>query len=91
MKTEETIVYEVWSGKVRGGSDPGRTVKKVQKDSIRYLFVGGDFTMELDLSNRSFVMEADNQKITIDGNIGDYEYSPVVIFDDYDEPEVTVL
>ena len=84
------IVYNVRSGKVYGGSDPRRTVKQVQRGSDGN-YPGGDFTMELDLSNRSFVMEADNQKITIDGNIGDYEYSPVVIFDDYDEPEVTVL
>ena len=39
----------------------------------------GDFTMQLDLANRSFVMEVDNQKITIDGNIGDFDYSPIVI------------
>ena len=47
--------------------------------------------MELDLSNRSFIMEVDNQRIIIDGNIGDFKYSPVVTFENYAEPEVTVL
>ena len=47
--------------------------------------------MELDLSNRSFIMEVGNQRIIIDGNIGDFEYSPVVFFENYAEPEVTVL
>ena len=84
------IVYEVWSGKVFGGSNPRRTVKQVQKDSIRH-FTGGDVTMELDLSNRSFIMEADNKKIVVDCNIGDFDYSPIVIFADYGEPEVTLL
>ena len=82
------IVYEVWSGKVYGGSDPRRTVK-VQKDSIRH-FTGGDFTMELDLSNRSLVMEVDNQKIVIDCNIGDFDYSPIVILNGK-EPQITLL
>ena len=78
------IVYSLgspclWNGKVYGGSDPGRTVKQVQEDSDGY-YPGGDFTMELDLSNRTLVMEVDNEKITIDDNIGDFEYSPIVIF-----------
>ena len=82
------ILYGVSSGKVYGGSDPGRTVKQVQRDSNGY-FPGGDFTIELDLSNRSLVIEVDNQKIIIDGNIGDFDYSPIVILDSYDE--VTLL
>ena len=72
------IVYSVSDGKVYGGSDPKRTVKQIQRDSDGN-HPGGDYTMELDLSNRSLVMEVDNEKIIIDGNIGDFEYSPIVI------------
>ena len=84
------IVYEVWSGKVYGGSDPKRTVKQVQKDSDGNN-PGGDFTFELDLSNRSLVMEVDNEKIIIDDNIGDFEYSPIVILLGGPGPEITLL
>ena len=83
------IVYEVYRGNVHGGSDPNRTVKKVQKGSDGH-YPGEDFTMELDLSNRTLVMEVDNQKIIIDGNIGDFDYSPIVILDDK-SPEITLL
>ena len=82
------IVYDVESGKVYGGSDPKRTVKQVQEDSDEY--VSGDFTMELDLSNRTLVMEVDNEKIIIDSNIGDFDYSPIVILDRF-APEITLL
>ena len=72
------IVYSVGYGKVYGGSDPERTVKQVQRVSNGY-FLGCDFTIELNLSNRSLVMEVDNEKIILDGNIGDFDYSPIVI------------
>ena len=101
---QSIIVYNVRYGEVYGGSDPGRTVKKVEKDSDGYV-PGGDFTLELDLSNRRFVMEVDNQKITLDGNIGDFQYSPIVIIKksekkwklgverrpEYYSPEITLL
>ena len=86
---QSIIIYDVYQGKVYGGSNPGRTVKQVQRDSNGY-FPGGDFTMELDLSNRSLVMEVDNQKIIIDGNVEDFEYSPIVILT-ASAPEVTLL
>ena len=86
---QSIIVYHVYSGKVFGGSDPNRTVKQVQKDSDGFI-PACDYTMELDLSNRSLVMEVDNQKILIDGNIGDFEYSPIVITGD-DDVEITLL
>ena len=75
---QRIIIYDVSNGKVYGGSDPKRTVKQVQEDSNGD-YPGGDFTMELDLSNRSLVMEVDNEKIILDGNIGDFDYSPIVI------------
>ena len=81
------------NGKVYGGSDPKRTVKAVEQDSDGF-YPGGDFTMELDLSKRSFVMEIDGEKITLDGNIGDFQYSPIVIFhqtEDDDDAEITLL
>ena len=75
---QSIIIYSVYSGEVFGGSDPKRTVKQVQEDSDGYV-PGGDFTMELDLSNRSLVMVVDNEKILLDDNIGDFDYSPIVL------------
>ena len=86
---QSIIVYDVEGGEVYGGSDPKRTVKQIQRDSDGN-HPGGDYTMELDLSNRTLVMEVDNQKIIIDGNIGDFDYSPIVILDD-EAPEITLL
>ena len=86
---QSIIVYDVEDGEVYGGSDPNRTVKQVQKDSKGY-FPACDYTMELDLSNRSLVMEVNNQKILIDGNIGDFEFSPIVITGDR-YGEITLL
>ena len=76
-------------GEVWGGSDPKRTVKEVEEDSDGF-YPGGDFTMELDLSNRSFVMEINGEKIILDANIGDFQYSPIVITYD-DRVEITLL
>ena len=86
---QSIIIYSVTTGKVHGGSHPERTVKQVQSYSNGYVS-GGDFTFELDLSNRRLVMEVDNEKITIDGNIGNFEYSPIVILFG-NTPEVTLL
>ena len=85
---QSIILYSVDDGKVYGGSDPERTVKQVQKDSDGYY--GGDFTMELDLTNRSLVMWIDNEKIVLDENIGGFEFSPIVIFGLL-APEITLL
>ena len=74
---QSIILYSVWSGKVFGGSDPGRKVKQVLKDSDG-CYPGGDFTFELDLSNRSLAMEIDDEKIILDANLGDYQYSPFI-------------
>ena len=57
---QSIIVYSVGCGKVYGGSDPGRTVRQVQRDSDGY-YPSTDYTMELDLSNRSLVMEVNNE------------------------------
>jgi len=82
------IVYSVLEGKVYGGSNPGRTVKQGEEYSEEYV-PGADYTMELDLSNRSLVMEVDSKKILIDGNIGDFDYSPIVIL--RGTPEISLL
>ena len=88
---QSIIVYSVLTGIVRGGSNPGRTVKQIQKDSNGYI-PGGDYTMELDLSNRSLVMEVNNEKIIIDSNIGDFDYSPIVMCRcGWRVPEITLL
>lgn len=90
---QSIIVYSVWSGEVFGGSDPKRIVKQAGKDSYGYYPVG-DFSFELDLFNRCFVMWINNEKIILDASIGDFQYSPIVIFGygpAYGSPEVTVL
>ena len=86
---QSIILYNVCDGKVYGGSHPGRTVKHVEYDWHAY-FPGADYTMELDLSNRSLVMWINNEKIILDGNIGDFQFSPIVILG-YDAPEITLL
>ena len=65
---QSIIVYDVRDGRVFGGSDPNRTVKQVQKESYGNV-PACDYTMELDLSNRSLVMEVDSQKILIDSKL----------------------
>ena len=89
MYDQSIIVYSVWPGKVYGGSNPNRTVKQVKKNSDGY-YPGGDFTMELDPSTRSLFMWINNEKILLDGNIGDFQYSPIVIFHG-NRAEVTLL
>ena len=85
---QSIIVYSVSSGKVFGGSDPNRTVKQVQKDSKGYV-PACDYTMEMDLTNRSLVMWINNEKIILDGSIGDFQFSPIVIL--REALEVTLL
>ena len=46
--------------------------------------------MELDLSAKTFVMELDGERIIIDSNLGDYEFSPIVILSP-NSPQLTLL
>ena len=78
MYDQRIIAYFVHNGNVYGGSGTKRKVKQVERDDFGYV-LGGDYTMELNLSNRSFVMEINGKKITLDGKIGEFEYSPIVI------------
>ena len=87
---QSIILYSVWSGKVLGGSDPTRKVKQVEEDSDGF-YPGGDVTFELDLSNRSLVLEIDDERIILDANLGDFEYSPFVRLSPYFDLEVTLL
>ena len=80
---QRIIAYYLRYGDVFGGSGPMRKVKKVKKDSNGY-YPGGDFKMELDLSNRRFGIEIDGEKIIIDKNIGNLQYSPIVLTFDND-------
>ena len=83
-----TVLYDVYSCRVYGGSNPKRTVAKVAGDGVYH--PGGDFKFELDLSNRSFIMEINGKRFIIDDNLGDFEYSPFVnMF--ANAPEVTLL
>ena len=85
---QSIVIYGVYSGEVWGGSDPGRNVKQVQEGSDGY-YPGGDYTMELDLTNRSLVMWINNEKFILDGNIGDFKFSPIVIL--HPGTEITLL
>ena len=86
---QSIILYSVWNGEVWGGSDPERKVKEVGMDSDGYS-PGGDFTFELDLSNRSLIMEIDNERFILDANLGDLQYSPFVRLVNFTQ-EVTLL
>ena len=87
---QSIILYDVDDGFVYGGSDPERKVKQVELDSDGF-HPGGDFTMELDLSNRSLIMEIEDERIILDGNLGDFEYSPFVILSPNFTEQVTLL
>ena len=87
---ESIIVYNLGDGTVYGGCDPERTVKEVEEDDDRYC-PGGDFTMELDLSNRNFAMEINGEKIILDANLDDFQFSPIVILWGLFTPEITLL
>ena len=86
---QSIIIYGVDEGDVYGGSDQQKTVKEVKTGPDGY-YPGGDFTMELDLSNRNFVMEINGEKIILDANIGDFQYSPFVILA-YNDAQITLL
>ena len=50
--------------------------------------------MELNLNNHSLAMELNGEKIIIDESIGDFQYSPIVMFFEYDasvDPEITLV
>ena len=75
---QRTIIYNLYNGKVYGGSEPKRKVKHIIK--TRGFYPGCTYKMELDLLNRSLVMECNGERITIDSKIGDFEFSPVIMF-----------
>jgi len=77
---KSTIVYYVQEGRVYGGSDPKRIVHKSMVNEYTGYHYGGVFTMELDLSKRTF-----------DANIGDFEYSPILILENGDLGGVSLL
>ena len=92
---QSITLYGVDDGKVHGGSDPERKVKEVKEDTIDGYYPGGDFTFELDLTNRSLVMEINHERIILDANLGDFQYSPFIRFFisgyGYELVEVTLL
>ena len=46
--------------------------------------------MELDLTNRTFVMEVSGERIIIDENLGDFQYSPIVVLEDFHEEDLVI-
>ena len=84
------VIYNAFNGTVYGGSQPQRNVNLIQRtDGNRPESI---YRMELDLSNRTFAIEQLNgEKIIIDPKIGDYEYSPVVMFGNTGSVKVRLL
>ena len=66
-----------------GGSDANPSGKSVGKEMAKdenYFYVGGDFKMKLDLSQKTLSMVVDGEKLTIDPNIDpNFQYSPIVV------------
>ena len=77
-----TIIYNVYNGSVSGGSEMnwcGRQVKHITRKNSFY--PACIYKMELDLLNRIFVMECDDERIILDSKIGDFDFSPIVMFE----------
>ena len=89
--TQKTIVYNVYNGAVYGGSEPKRILKHQARDKFGF-YPDCIYKMELDLVNRTFVVEFDNLKIMVDSKIGDLNFSPIVMFGNYPSSvQITVL
>ena len=88
---KSTIVYYVKEGKVYGGSDSKRIVHPSMVNEYTGYHYGGVFAMELDLSERTFIIEIDDERFMIDANIGDFEYSPILILENGDLGGVSLL
>ena len=80
-----------------GGSNinlSGRSVRPRMAADGDLFYIGGDFKMEFDYGKKTLSMETDGEKVTIDSNIGDFQFSPIVILrksPDHPEFEVTLL
>ena len=83
------VIYNAFNGTVYGGSQSLRRVKQVIKTNGFYPEC--TYKLELDLPNKTFGMELNGEKIMIDSNIGDYDYSPVVMFGDTGSIEAMLL
>ena len=63
------------------GSDhypDGRSVRQgMARDGDFY--IGGDFKMELDYGKKTLSFEENGEKVIIDANVGDFQFSPIVI------------
>ena len=95
---QSIIVYRVGQEKVYGGSDhnpDGRSVRQeMKKDGPFGFYIGGDFKMELDYAKKTLSFEENGEKVIIDANVGDFQYSPIVILrkdEDSPEFEITLL
>ena len=47
--------------------------------------------MELDVMNRSLVMECNGERIIIDSRIGNYDFSPIVMFVESNPVDITLV
>ena len=75
---QRAIIYNLYNGTVYGGSEPKRQVKHIIRTNGFY--PGGTYKMELDLMNGSLVMECNGERIIIDSKIGDFDFSPIIMF-----------
>ena len=41
--------------------------------------IGGDFKMELDYAKKTLLFEENGEKVIIDENVGEFQFSPIVI------------
>ena len=76
---QSTIMYNGFNGTVYGGSQPQQKISHILKNLNGY-FPACTYKFELDISNKTFAMELDGEKIIIDSKIGDFQYSPFVAF-----------
>lgn len=77
------------NGQVYGGSEPLRIVKEIVKDANGF-YPECIYKMEVDLMNRSLVMESNDERIMLDSNIGDLNFSSIVMFGYYPSVEITI-
>ena len=87
------IVYRVNYGRKYGGSDhipKGRSIRPWMARKGDF-FNGGNFKMVLDYAKKTFSLEENGEKVIIDENIGDFQYSPMVgLFKERTSPEFDI-
>ena len=86
---QSIIVYGVRNGKVYGGSDNNPGGRSVRQEMARDgdFYIGGHFKMELDYGKKTLSFEENGEKVTIDEDIGDFQFSPIVYWKSDESPD----